>query len=47
MPGAHGVGGQCLAGIQRRFLDSGTTDKLDVSCAADIKPAKFQLTVGR
>lgn len=47
VPGAHGVGGPCLEGIQRRFLDAGTTDKLDVSCAADIKPAKFQLTVGR
>ena len=47
VPGAHGVGGPCLAGIQRQFLDAGTTDKLDVSCAAEIKPAKFQLTVGR
>jgi len=47
VPGAHGVGGPCLEGIQRRFLDAGTTDKLDVSCAADITPAKFQLTVGR
>jgi pimeloyl-ACP methyl ester carboxylesterase len=47
VPGAHGVGGPCLEGIQRRFLDAGTTDKLDVSCAADIKPAKFQLAVGR
>jgi pimeloyl-ACP methyl ester carboxylesterase len=47
VPGAHGVGGGCLTEIQRRFLDAGTTDKLDVSCAADIKPAKFQMTVGR
>jgi pimeloyl-ACP methyl ester carboxylesterase len=47
VPGAHGVGGPCLEGIQRRFLDAGTTDKLDVSCAADIRPAKFRLTVGR
>jgi pimeloyl-ACP methyl ester carboxylesterase len=47
VPGAHGVGGPCLEGIQRRFLDAGTTDRLDVSCAADIKPAKFQLTAGR
>jgi pimeloyl-ACP methyl ester carboxylesterase len=47
VPGAHGVGGGCLTEIQRRFLEAGTTDKLDVSCAADIKPAKFQLTVGR
>jgi pimeloyl-ACP methyl ester carboxylesterase len=47
VPGAHGVGGPCLDGIQRRFLDSGTTDRLDVSCAAEIKPGKFQLTVGR
>jgi pimeloyl-ACP methyl ester carboxylesterase len=47
VPGAHGVGGPCLTEIQRRFLDAGTADRLDVSCAADIKPTKFQLTVGR
>jgi pimeloyl-ACP methyl ester carboxylesterase len=47
VPGAHGVGGPCLTAIQRQFLDAGTTDKLDVSCAAEIKPAKFQLMIGR
>jgi pimeloyl-ACP methyl ester carboxylesterase len=47
VPGAHGVGGPCLDGIERRFLDAGTVDRLDVSCSKDIKPARFQLTAGR
>jgi pimeloyl-ACP methyl ester carboxylesterase len=41
--GAHGVGGPCLTEIERRFLDAGTTDRLDVSCTAGMKPAGFQL----
>lgn len=44
VPGAHGVGGSCLADIQKRFLDAGTTDRLDVACAREIKPARFQLS---
>ena len=47
VPGAHGVGGPCLTDIQKRLLDSGTTERLDVSCAKDIKPATFQLAAGR
>ena len=47
VPGAHGVGGSCLEGIQRRFLDAGAVDGLDVSCAKDLKPGRFQLTAGR
>jgi pimeloyl-ACP methyl ester carboxylesterase len=47
VPGAHGVGGPCLTGIERRFLDSGTVERLDVSCAADLRPSRFQLAIGR
>jgi pimeloyl-ACP methyl ester carboxylesterase len=47
VPGAHGVGGPCLTDIERRFLDAGTVDRLDVSCAKDIKPASFVFSAAR
>jgi pimeloyl-ACP methyl ester carboxylesterase len=47
VPGAHGVGGPCLTEIQRRFLEAGTADGLDIACAKDLKPAKFLLTLDR
>ena len=46
-PGAHGVSGPCITDIQKRFLDAGTVDRLDVSCTSGIKPARFQLTLDR
>ena len=47
VPGAHGVGGPCVLDIQRRFLAAGSVDGLDVSCAKDLKPARFRFTVER
>jgi fermentation-respiration switch protein FrsA (DUF1100 family) len=46
VPGAHGVGGPCLTGIQRQFLETATTDRLDVSCTKDLRPGRFQFTLG-
>jgi pimeloyl-ACP methyl ester carboxylesterase len=47
VPGAHGVGGPCVDDIERRFLDAAAVERLDVSCAARLKPARFQLAVVR
>lgn len=42
VPGAHGVGGNCIRSIEQWFLQSGTLEGLDVSCATDLKPGKFK-----
>lgn len=47
VPGAHGVSGSCVTGIQKQFLEAGAVTRLDVSCASSLKPDKFQLAVGR
>lgn len=42
VPGAHGVGWPCLTEIQRRFLEAGSVEGLDVSCTKRLVPGKFQ-----
>lgn len=43
VPGGHGVGGECLAGIVARFLDAGTTRGLDIGCSEHIRYPDFAL----
>ncbi len=44
VPGAHGVGGECLTSIQKAFLESGSVDGLDVSCTRALTPEKFRIS---
>jgi pimeloyl-ACP methyl ester carboxylesterase len=43
VPGAHGVGGECLRGIERQFLESGTVEGLDTSCIDNLEVGQFKL----
>ena len=47
VPGAHGVGGNCIRSIEQQFLKSGTLEGLDVSCAAQLKPGAFKISDAR
>lgn len=47
VPGAHGVGGPCVTDIRRRFLEAGSVEGLDVSCAKAMKPAAFSFAPER
>jgi pimeloyl-ACP methyl ester carboxylesterase len=42
-PGAHGVGGSCIRGITKRFLDAGSEKDLDISCSQIEKPQTFYI----
>jgi pimeloyl-ACP methyl ester carboxylesterase len=42
-PGAHGVGGECIAGIINTFLNTGSVDGIDTSCVQDMRLPPFKL----
>ena len=39
--GGHGVGGQCLNEIQRRFVETASIEGLDTSCLDSRPPTEF------
>jgi len=43
VPGSHGVGGRCILSIQKRFLETGSVEGLDVSCIQSTKLPRFQI----
>ena len=43
VPAAHGVGGACIAQIEREFLESGTLKDLDTSCVEELSMAPLAL----
>ncbi len=42
-PGAHGVDGDCIVGIQQAFLETASVEGLDTSCVATMKLPPFRL----
>ena len=42
-PGSHGQGGACFDAIMAEVLDRGTTEGVDVSCVARLKPSPFRM----
>ena len=42
-PGAHGVGGECIAGIINTFLNTGSVAELDTSCVQEMRLPPFEL----
>ncbi|MHC5003038.1 MAG: alpha/beta fold hydrolase [Planctomycetota bacterium] len=40
-PGSHGLGGPCIEGIVRAFLDAGGPEGLDLSCVESLRPGSF------
>lgn len=44
--GGHGVGGECIASLVLRLLDSGSVDGLDPSCIEAAPPTRFARPVG-
>jgi pimeloyl-ACP methyl ester carboxylesterase len=42
VPGAHGVGGNCVTAVERAFLEAGSLDGLDIGCAKALKPGRFR-----
>jgi pimeloyl-ACP methyl ester carboxylesterase len=43
MSGAHGVRGKCILDIQKQFLETGSVDKLDISCIESVQMPRFQI----
>lgn len=43
VPGAHGVGGECITKIIKEFLDKGTVKGIDTSCVKTVKMPPFAL----
>lgn len=43
VPGAHGVGGDCIRLIERQFLESGTVENLDISCTELIESRPYKV----
>ncbi|MHC4948082.1 MAG: alpha/beta hydrolase [Planctomycetota bacterium] len=42
VPGSHGVSGPCVESLMRAFLDAGTADGLDTSCAEAMRLPPFR-----
>ncbi|MFC2167703.1 alpha/beta hydrolase [Acidobacteriota bacterium] len=43
LPGAHGVGGDCIRSIEKQFLESGDVENLDISCTDFIEPVPYKI----
>ncbi len=43
VPGAHGVGGDCIRFIEKQFLESGSIENLDISCAELIESRPYKV----
>lgn len=43
VPGAHGVGGECIRDIQLQFLDTGSVLNLDTACTETIPKIQFEI----
>ena len=43
VPGAHGVGGDCIRFIEKQFLESGSIENLDISCTDLIESIPFKI----
>lgn len=43
VPGAHGVGGDCIRAIEKQFLESGLVDNLDISCVDLIESRPYKI----
>ncbi|MCJ7580736.1 MAG: alpha/beta hydrolase [Candidatus Aminicenantes bacterium] len=43
VPGAHGVGGDCIRLIEKQFLESGSIENLDISCIDFIESILFKI----
>lgn len=41
-PGAHGVGGPCIAGIERQFLETASVEGIDTSCVKQMTLPPFR-----
>lgn len=42
-PGAHGVGGECIAGIIATFLNTASVGQLDTACVEEMRLPPFEL----
>ncbi len=42
-PGTHGLGGPCVDGMMRNFLESGSVDGLDTSCVESMRLPPYSL----
>jgi hypothetical protein len=47
VPAAHGAGGPCITKIRHEFLEKGSIEGLDTSCASEIRLPTFNLPNGR
>lgn len=45
-PGAHGVGGKCVASLEQDFLERGTVEGLDTSCLSRRRMPQLELPEG-
>ncbi|MBD3412929.1 MAG: alpha/beta fold hydrolase [Candidatus Aminicenantes bacterium] len=43
VPGAHGVGGECLEQIEKQFMETGSVEGLDTSCTDTLEVGEFKL----
>ena len=43
VPGAHGVGGECVTRIEREFLETGLVEDLDVDCVSTMRLPPLKL----
>ncbi len=47
VPGAHGVGGDCIRSIEMQFLESGSIENLDISCVDLIETRPYKVSEDR
>lgn len=43
VPGAHGVGGECIRDIQKQFLDTGSVLDLETACTETMPKIQFEI----
>ena len=43
VPASHGIGGPCVDSIARQFLDSGSVERIDISCVKEIRLPAFEV----